>query len=431
MLLLARVRALAQLGASSIVLPLLVLGTTPQAHARPGQPRVEEPRPTACRRHAAMCCMPGSEPCVRPGPARVLLISLGAAAGAGAAGILFALGDRLANGDPATLLVGGGALAGGAALLGIIAGRALGDGPALGDRVRRETIGFGLVGTSTRVLGERSPPLAALRFGPTLWLDSRSRVRLVGDVVGLLGAERHVDPRPQASDASVAGAGSQPAALTRRRLAFSLGLDFAVGLPYPVLRRSARLGAAELRYRPEVQFRREWIALGDSGVRIVEHTMLLPLLVGARWHVSPRQRFTIYFGPRFDVVSYSELDGRRLSRGKPIVAPLYGEAWYDIDIPLSEHPRRDGAQRKAKTTGMLTFGYVHSRFSGRGLNFGPVIGFLGPVHAEWTMRVRPRGSKTAAQLGAGVVVGNGVAITGTIGAVLPDIAGQKRRRSSQ
>jgi hypothetical protein len=147
----------------------------------------------------------------------------------------------------------------------------------------------------------------------------------------------------------------------------------------------------------------------------------LPLLVGARWHVSPRQRFTVYFGPRFDIVSYSELDGRKLSRGKPNVAPLYGEAWYDIDIPLSEHPRRDGAQRKAKTTGMLTLGYVHSRFGGRGFNFGPVIGFLGPIHAEWTIRVRPRGAKTAAQIGAGVIVGNGLAITGTIGAVLPDL----------
>jgi len=418
------VRALAQLGASVLV-PALLFGDAAQAQARPGKPRVEEPRPTACRRHAAMCCLPDAEPCGRPGPARALLLSLGAAAGAGAAGILFALGDRLANGDPATLLVGGGAVAGVGALLGIVAGRVLGDGPAMEDRVRRETIGFGLVGSGTSVLGERSPPLGALRFGPTLWLDARSRVRLVGEIAGVLGAERHVDPRPQVADASVSGAGSSPTALTRRVLGFSLGLDFAVGLPYPVLRRSARLGRAELRYRPEVQFRREWLALGDSGVRIVEHTMLLPLLVGARWHISPRQRFTFYVGPRFDVVSYSALDGTKLARGKPNIAPLYGEAWYDLDIPLSEHPRRDGAQRKAKTSGMLTVGYVHSRFGGRGFNVGPVIGFLGPIHAEWTVRVRPRGSKTAAQIGTGVIVGNGVAITGTVGAVLPDLRTRK------
>lgn len=380
-----------------------------------------------------MCCLSGAEPCVRPGPARALLLSLGAIAGAGAAGILFALGDRLANGDPATLLVGGGAVAGAGALLGILTGRLLGDGPAMADRVRRETVGLGLVGGGTRVLGERDPPTASLRFAPTWWFDERSRVRLVGELSGLVGAQRDVDPRPQVADPAVGGAGSRPGALSRRRLGFALGLDLAVGMPYPVLRRSARLGPAELRWRPEVQYRRDWIGLGDAGVRIVEHTMLLPLLVGARWHLSPRQRFTFYVGPRFDVVSYSDLDGRRLSRGRPNVGPLYGEAWYDLDIPLTEHPRRDGRPRRAATTGMFSLGYVHSRFGGRGFNFGPVIGFLGPVHAEWTMRVRPRGAKLAAQLGAGVIVGNGLAVTGTLGAALPDVRSRTapRRRTRQ
>ncbi len=425
------VRARAQLGAMLIV-PALVLGLEPlgygsTAFAKPGVPRAGEPAPAACRRFAAMCCQPGDEACVRPGPARGLLLGLGALAGAGAAGILFALGDRLSNGDPAVLLVGGGAVAGVGAVLGMVAARVSGDGPRLEDRVRRETLGLGMASAGTRVLGERNPPGMSLRVGPTWWFDDRSRLRLLGEVSGLLGAERQVDPRPQLADAGASGAGTQPTALSRRRLGFAFGLDLAVGLPYPVLRRSARLGPAELRYRPEVQYRRDWITLGDAGVRMVEHTMLLPLLVGARWHLSPRQRFTLYVGPRFDIVSYSALDGRSLSRGKPEIAPLYGEAWYDIDVPLSEHPRRDGVARRAKTTGMLSVGYVHSRFGGRGLNVGPVIGFLGPVHVDWILRVRPVGSKVAAQLGAGAIIGNGFAVTGTVGVALPDVPRRPRR----
>jgi hypothetical protein len=214
-------------------------------------------------------------------------------------------------------------------------------------------------------------------------------------------------------------------------MAMTLGLDLAVGLPYPAIRRSAHLGRAELRWRPEVQWRREWIDLGDSGTRSVERTMLLPLLVGARWHTSPRQRFTFYVGPRFDIVSYSALDGRAIDRGRPNLGPLYAEAWYDIDIGLTERPRRDGRPRRALATSMLTVGYVHSRFTGRGFNFGPVIGFLGPIVAEYTVRVRPRGAKTAIQLGAATMIGNGVSVTGTVGAVLPDLgraASPRRQR---
>lgn len=348
-------------------------------------------------------------------------MSLGAVAGAGAAGILFALGDRLSNGDPATILVGGGALAGAGALIGIAAGRLLGDSPSLSDRVRRETLGLTFMSSGTRVLGESRPPSMGLRFAPTWWFDDRTRLRLIGELAGPLGTERDVDPRPQLADASMSGMGTQPGALTRRRVAMTLGLDLAVGLPYPIVRRSAHLGRAELRWRPEVQWRREWIGLGDSGTRIVERTMLLPLLVGARWHVSPRQRFTFYAGPRFDIVSYTALDGKTLGRGSPNIGPLYAEAWYDIDIGLTERPRRNGKLRRAHATSMLTVGYIHSRFTGRGFNFGPVIGFLGPIAAEWTVRVRPVGAKTAVQLGAGAMVGNGVSFTGTVGVVLPDL----------
>jgi hypothetical protein len=116
-----------------------------------------------------------------------------------------------------------------------------------------------------------------------------------------------------------------------------------------------------------------------------------------------------------------------------VVAPLYAEAWYDLDVPFTARPRRDGRARRAGVTGLLSLGYVHSRFDGRGINFGPVIGFLGPLHVEWSLRVRPRGSKAAVQASLGAIVGNGLATMATVGAVLPDLrtpARASRRRST-
>ncbi len=391
----------------------------------PRAARKAQPVPAGCPRLRALCCS-GDEACVRPGPARALLLSLGALAGAGAAGILFGLGDRLTNADAATLLVGGGALAGAGALLGIVAGRALPDSSALPERVRRETIGVDIRGSGTSVADERKPPMMSLRAAPTWWFaDGRSRLRWLLEIGGWAGTAQDTDPRPQAAP-SRAGATTRPVTLEQRRLAMGMAFDLAVALPYPVLRRSARLGRVELRWRPEFQYRREWLDLHGVS-RIVERTMLLPLSVGLRWHVSPRQRFTFYVGPRFDVVSFARPDGRGIARGRPNVAPLYGEAWYDIDFAFTEHPRRDHRPRRAMVVGMLSLGYVHSRFDGRGFNFGPVIGFLGPVHMEWTTRIRPVGSRTAFQAAVGAVVGNGLAVTGTLGVSLPDLHSKGRR----
>ncbi len=407
------------------IVPMLVLGADARANAAPASP---ERAPAGCPRLKAACCRPDEAPCVRPGPARVLLLSLGALAGATAATVLFGLGDRLAKTDAGTWLVGTGAIAGGGAILGMLAGRALRDGPTLGDRVRRETIGLELRGQTNPVLDERRPPLMALRFGPSIWLDGgRARIRLLGDVGGWLGALKQVDPRPQQDLGSAGASGTRAVTMQQRRFALGLAIEMSVAMPYPVLRRSAYLGRAELRFKPEIQYRREWVTLGDNGTRIVERSMLLPFTVGARWHVSPRQRFTFYVGPRFDLVSYSDPRGKQLSRGRPVVGPLYAEAWYDIDVGFGERPRRDHKPRRAHVTGLVSVGYVHARFDGRGINVGPVIGFLGPVHVQWTTRVRPRGANTAFQGGAGVIIGNGLGITANVGAVLPDIRARSKR----
>ncbi|MBK6919540.1 MAG: hypothetical protein IPH07_19255 [Deltaproteobacteria bacterium] len=420
-------------GAAAGLVPILALGLVMPAHGR-DRPRrggavqrssAAEPRPPGCDRVRALCCEPGEPTCTRPGAARVLLLSLGALAGATAATVLFVLGDRLAKGDPAVALVGTGAVAGAGALLGVLAGRTIGDGPKLDDRVRRESLGIGLVTSSNSVQDERRPPTMSLRVAPTWWFrDGSSRMRLLGELGGWLGAERQVDPRPQ-----LAQGGARPVTLEQRRLAMNLAIDLAVALPYPAVRRSAHLGPAELRWRPEVAYRRDWLSLGDGAVTPVERTMLLPLLVGARWHLSPRQRFTFMAGPRFDIVSSAAPGARTLQRGRAQLAPLYAEAWYDLDVPFTERPRRDGRSRRAGVSGLVSLGYRHTRFDGRGINFGPVIGFLGAVHVDFTVRVRPVGSRYAFQGGVGAIVGNGVALTFNAGTVLPPLLGAGRRNS--
>lgn len=389
-----------------------------------GAPRLDH---AGCPRLKPNCCMPGVHPCVRPGPARAVLLSLGVLAGAASAGILFALGDRMSQSDPGTIMLGAGALAGTGAILGMIAGAVFRDGPGLPDRVRRETLGLEYRSAGTSVLDERRPGTLALRFGPTFALPNGGGViRPFGDFGGWAGTAKDTDPRPQFDEGAMGMGGTRPVVRTENRLVLNGGIDFVVPLPYPVLRRgSAHLGAAELRFRPEFQYRREWLRYGDAEKHVVERTMLLPLNVGVRWHLGPRQRFTFYMGPRFDIVSYSDPGGRDLARGKPIIGPLYAEAWYDIDIPLTARPRRDHKPRKTVVNSQFTVGYIHSRFDGRGFNFGPVIGFLGPLVIEYAVRVRPRGAKTAMQAGVGTVIGNGVTFTGRVGVILPDI---RRRR---
>ena len=377
-------------------------------------------------------CTDDVDPCTRPRPARVLLLSLGALGGGVAAGLLFALGDRLAPGDPATLLVGAGALAGGGALVGMAAGRLGADRAALPDRIRPSVASLDWTVAQPANLDERQPHTLALRWAPTWRFSDGSRVRLVGHFGGWPRPRQQVDPRPQTQSSSDGRDGTAPRSLSQRQLSASVGLDWAVALPYPAVRRPERssfLGPAEVRWRPTFEFRRDTYELGEaSTTRTVERTMLLPLTAGARWYLSPRQRFTFYVGPRFDMIAYAEPGQDGLSRGRGVqLGPLYGEAWYDIDVPLTPGRRRDGELRHANVNAMLSMGYVHSRFDGRGFNFGPVVGFLGPFHLAWITRIRPRGSKLAVQAGASARLGNGFSGTLDVGLVVPDFGpGGKR-----
>lgn len=168
--------------------------------------------------------------------------------------------------------------------------------------------------------------------------------------------------------------------------------------------------------------------MGGADERIIERTMLLPLTVGTRWHLSERQRFTIYFGPRFDFVATGEPGKRGLARGPARLGPLFGEAWYDVDVPHTLFAQRRGRSPRTRTNSQLSFGYVHSRFDGRGFNFGPVVGFLGPIHARWATRVRPQDWPVALQFSAALVIGNGVSGGVGAGVVLPDLGTKKGSR---
>ena len=408
--------------------------TEPSAEPAPEPATESTPSPSpapsfvgksAERRSRWAACIEEVTPCIRPRPARALLLSLGAVS----AGLMFGLGDRLTQSDPAVLLAGLGGLAGAGALTGALAGRLSLDGATLPDRLRPSTASLAYDYRGPLVLDEARPHTMSLRFAPNLFLPSNhGRLRLFGHVGGWLNPKREVDPRPQFNEVPAGQQGTAPSVQRQRNLSLGIGFDMAVNLPYPVLSRSARLGAAELRYRPEVQVRRDRYDPGTPDSHLVERTMLLPLTIGARWHLSPRQRFTAYFGPRFDFLAFSDPGSDALRRGGAQIGPLYAEAWYDIDVPLTP-ARNDGRTRSLIATGQLSLGYIHSRFDGQGFNLGPIIGFMGPLHVGWQTRLRPVGSPVAAQLGAFARIGNGTTLGLELGIVAPDPT--LRRRSSR
>jgi len=371
--------------------------------------------------HTWKCCVPDGRACTRPGPARLVLFSTGGIALGLGLVAQFVLGDSLGSNDPSTFLAAAGLIAGSGALVGALTGRWLNaDGPRI-DRVRADTLALQGSYSGASTVDETSPPNLRGSFAPTLrFAHGDGRLRLTGHVGGDLGRHRVVDPRRQVANAD----GSAPIVRTSKILSVGVGLDLAVALPYPVMsrRRSQYLGAVELRWKPDFQFRRENIHAGNGSERWIERTMLLPLVAGLRWHVSPRQRFTVYFGPRFDIVSYAEGPNDRLRRGSPQLAPLYGEAWYDIDVPLQGRKRRSSTIVNSQ----FSAGYVHSRFDGTGLNIGPVVGFLGTIHLRAHLRIIPRGSKVAWQPTLAAVLGQGLRWNISLGVTLPEIRGKRR-----
>jgi hypothetical protein len=360
-------------------------------------------------------CLPEVDPCMRTMSSRLLLASLGLISAGASVVLVFQAGDRGQIGDPAMAIAGGGVIAVGAATIGGIASVFGGDGPALPDRITPPTFGLSLALGGSSVTDESAPYGLAGTFAPTWSFPrDRGRLRLIGSVGGDLGTQLERDPRPQTSNDD----GTFAAGLESKGWQFDLGLDLAVRLP-PLAHRPARLGQLELRYKPIFLFDRDALTLGDEP-RVSQRVALTPLNVGVRWHISPRQRFTFYLGPRWDLNGYGEPGN--VAPGKPTAAPIYSESWFDIDLPI----RKFASARRPAVVGQYTVGYVHSRFRGQGMNFGSVVGFLGQVVMQFAIRVRPLGSPVAYQFELGARVGGGINPFVRVGIVLPNFGANKR-----
>ncbi len=361
---------------------------------------------------------------MRPRPARLLLAATGAVAGLGGGSLLLlTLGDSRNGGDPGGMLVGAGAMAVGGAIVGSLIALVSGDRPGRADRVRPSTFGLGFDFPGRAWTDESDPAALRMEFAPTYWLaDNRGRLRLVGHVGGPLGLRQDVDPRPQLAEPQPGLSGTYPIGLRERQLSLGFALDTAINLPYPVLpaNRSSYLGAAEFRFKPEVQIRRHSYQPGTDRAEVVERTMLLPLTFGIRWHLSQRQRFTVYTGPRFDFIAARAPGETKLSRGGGLLGIWYGEAWYDIDIPLTR------ASARHQLVAQLSLGYVHSHFDGDGFDIGRIVGFFGPYRIDWHMRFRPQSwRKVALQASFGAALGTSTTISARLGVVLPGLGSRR------
>lgn len=347
--------------------------------------------------------------------ARLTLFGLSAVTTGVSLGLVLSGSDRNRIGDPALPLTGAGLIGMTAAALGGTVALLGGDGPAIPDRITPPTIALGLGLGGSDISDEQLPSTLMASFAPTLrFPDGLGRLRVIGSVGGRLGSTLDRDPRPQTTQDD----GSFAPITSDRRQRFDVGLDLAIALPYPLgNRRPPLLGQFELRYLPRFFYARDALTLGEVE-RVSQRVMLTPLNLGFRWHLSPRQRFTFYLGPRWDMIGYGAPG--QVAAGKPVLGPMYSESWFDLDLWFGR-PRP-----RVASVGQLTLGYVHSRFNGNGLDFGTVVGFFGQVVAQLAVRMRPTGSPVAYQLELGARFGGGLNPYVRIGVVLPDI-GVKRR----
>ena len=375
-----------------------------------------EPSPARPRRRVHRC-LAGAEPCYRTTSARLILASGGVVAAGTALALVFVAGDRNQVGDPAVAFAGAGVIALSGAALGGLAALLHGDGATLDDRITPATFALSLAPGGSSVIDEEVPHGLTGSIAPT-WTFPRDlgRLRLLGRVGGDLGQKIERDPRPQLELPDNGAGGTFPLALESSQLWVEAGLDLALRLPYPMSCRSPWLGQFELRLRPLFFVTREKLRLSDGeSRRISQRVALTPLNFGFRWHVSPRQRFTFYLGPRWDLNGYGEPGA--VETGGPTLAPIYSETWFDLDIPLQ--PVRP--TRRVSAVAQLNLGYVHSRLAAEGINWGASVGFLGYTVAQLAVRVRPRGAPVAYQVELGARMGNGLNPYLRVGIVLPNL----------
>ncbi len=350
------------------------------------------------------CCVEGEAFCIHPAAGRGVLAA-GSLAGAGIGGLVYlTAGDSLRSGEPFTQMMGLGAIGLAGAGIGAIAGRLAPRGElTVPDRPSTPTLTFGLSPHGTSTLDELAPYGVRVALDPTFELDGIATIRPhVGFSTGL-GAAQHVDPRPQHVAAIEGQDATFPVVLRTWSMKLSAGAELSLKLPYPALAPARTyMGRVELRYRPRWELRRRVLQPGAADHQAIEHHALYVATFGLRWHLSPRQRFTLWLGPRIDAIAFTDPGSTRLRHGTPNFGSFLAEAWYQLDIPFTPE---DGM--KTHVAGRINLGYVHNNLDGQGFDFGAVVGFFGPIEVSFDLRLRRLGSPVAAQLTAGMILGVG------------------------
>lgn len=344
-------------------------------------------------------CAEGYQPCVRPHPARIGLAAAGAGAVAAGAALIYALGDRARVGDPSYLLFAGGLMTSLGALTGTLFSIPGREGPVIGQRAR-PLFTFGLEPAGTAGPSDTVPPILVLRAEPRLQLDRAGTTLGLDLALGVQTArETRWDHRWSLPLASLADTRMPSSKETR----IDLSPRLAVPLPYPLVAgpKAALTGRVELLWAPAIRLRRHDLLDPDGASRVLERTALMPLNLGIRWHLSPRQHFELVVGPRWDLQRLNAGD-EELALGRGQANNFYGQVWYVVDIPFA--PPGPGALVLA---GRLELGYEQWKGDGRSLNMGTVVGYLGPIHLRWTLRLRTPSSPLAAFLRVAGIISDG------------------------
>lgn len=331
----------------------------------------------------------------------------------------FEAGDSLANRHPFAQMFGVGAVgligAGIGTILGLVSPR--GEVKVV-DRPGRPTFRLTITPGGSSVLGESAPYGLGIRTDPSITVTDVFSIQPSFGAAFALGRRTDVDPRPQHQDAGVDDTTSFGLAGTVDSMRVSAGAEMAWKLPYPApgLKKPAYAGQVDLRYRPEITVRRRVLHAGTEREQTIELISLNPMLFGARWYVSPRQRFTFYIGPRWNWITFTDPGSAEARRGPPQNGGLYAEGWYQVDVPFTPLQKT-----KTHVTGRLNIGYVHDKLRGQTFDTGAVIGFFGPLNVSWDFRFRRRDAPVAIQVSAGVWLTAGGGPYLELGFVAPEI----------
>jgi hypothetical protein len=340
---------------------------------------------------AILRCVERHEPCFRPHPARIILAVSGLAAGAAGAVLTFVVADRAYAGDPNYLLVGGGMLTAASALVGQLFAIPGNEWAVAGAPYVPPVVSLGLEPGGWAGDGQLVPPIPMLRASPALRF---------GRGGGTLRLDVGLGVQAGRVQRGYQGEGH----FRTHEVRFDGGPRLALPLPYLLSHhpKAPRTGQVELLYEPSVRVR--WYALigADDVRRTTERMTLLPLSFGVRWHLSPRQRFTLLVGPRWDFQKLMSDGEVLLPMGRGQANNFHGQLTYVIDVPFAP-PGPGGLE----VVGQLSLGYEQWKGDGHSMDWSSVIGYLGPFRVGWTMQFRKPGSELALLVSTGALLGTG------------------------